>query len=135
MCTAWYHMAASLAVGKNRSWGLKMHLRRNIIYHLKVNASALGVYYLDNNEVRCCMCVCVRVCVCVCVCVRACVCVCVCARASIGGGGHVPPLFMAWGQHRNCPPHFSVQKAYSLTQHSSLFKAATLVSLDNKLTI
>ena len=53
------------------------------------------------------------------------------ARASIGGGrggGRVPPLFRVGGQHRNCPPHFSVQKnceAYSLTQRSSLLKAAT----------
>ena len=53
-------------------------------------------------------------------------------RRSVGdGGGDVsPPLFrVGGGQHRNYPPpHFSVQKnceAYSLTQHSSLLKAAT----------
>ena len=73
-------------------------------------------------------------------------------RASIGGGrgdgiGIVPPplfsseklrvispdstlisLFGVGGQHRNCPPHFSVQKnceSYRLTQHSSLLKVAT----------
>ena len=49
-------------------------------------------------------------------------------RRSVWDGGTRPPLFRAGGQHRNCPPHFSVQKhceAYSLTQHSSLLKATT----------
>ena len=47
-----------------------------------------------------------------------------------GGGGTRPhPHFSGWrGHHKNCSPHFSVQKnceAYSVTQHSSLLKAAT----------
>ena len=39
------------------------------------------------------------------------------------GGDAFPPLFRVGGQHRNCPPHFLVQKnceAYSLTQHAYL---------------
>ena len=58
------------------------------------------------------------------------VCMCVCTGVDRWGtgGDASPPLFRVGGQHRNCPPHFSVQKnceAYSLTQHSSLLKAAT----------
>ena len=45
-------------------------------------------------------------------------------RRSVGDGGDAPPtLFLVGGQHRNCPPHFSVQKncgECSLTHHSSL---------------
>ena len=53
------------------------------------------------------------------------------SRASIGGGGGTrPPHFSVWGgQHRNCPPHFLVQKnceVYSLTQHASLLKACSV---------
>ena len=53
------------------------------------------------------------------------------ARASIGGGrGGRVPHFSEWGDSIGIvpPPHFSVQKnceAYSLTQYSSLLKAAT----------
>ena len=52
-------------------------------------------------------------------------CVDVHARASIGGGrgGTRLPTFQGGGQHRNCPPHFTVKKnceAYSLIQHPSL---------------
>ena len=50
-------------------------------------------------------------------------------RRSVGDVGDASPHFPErGGQHTNCPPHFSVQKiceAYSLTQHSSLLRAAT----------
>ena len=51
-------------------------------------------------------------------------------RRSVGDGGDAsPPHFSGWGDSIGIvPPHFSVQKnceAYSLTQHSSLLKAAT----------
>ena len=55
------------------------------------------------------------------------ICGCGHGRRSVGDGGDAsPPLFRVGGQHRNCPPHFSVQKnceAYNLSQHSSLLKA------------
>ena len=49
-------------------------------------------------------------------------------RWGTGGTRPPPPLFRVGGQHRNCPPHFSVQKnceASCLTQHFSVLKAAT----------